>query len=114
VNLNSFDVIKDKVVRDGKVAVLVSPGFGAGWYTWNQAHPELLFLPRVVEMVLNGTSYSEIESYVNSVYGEHEIYTGGASDLKIEWIPQGAQFQVEEYDGSESLRLKDSEDWITA
>ena len=24
----------NKVIRDGKVAVVVSPGFGAGWSTW--------------------------------------------------------------------------------
>lgn len=114
MNINSFDIIQDKVVRDGKVAVLVSPGFGAGWYTWNQAHPELLFLPRVVEMVLNSTSYSEIEAYVQSIYGEDEIYVGGVHDLVVEWVPQGSQFLIEEYDGSESLKLKDSEDWITA
>ena len=29
----------DKVVRDGLVAVLVSPGHGAGWYTW--AHRDI-------------------------------------------------------------------------
>jgi len=114
VNLNSFDVIQDKVVRDGKVAVLVSPGFGAGWYTWNQSHPELLFLPRVVEMVLNGTSYHEIEAYVQSIYGEDELYVGGAVDLKVVWVPQGSQFRIEEYDGSESLKLKDDEDWLIA
>jgi hypothetical protein len=114
MDINSFDIIQDKVVRDGKVAVLVSPGFGAGWYTWNLAHPELLFLPRVVEMVLNGTSYYEIEAYVQSLYGEDELYVGGAVDLKVVWVPQGSQFQVTEYDGSESLRLKDDEDWITA
>ena len=112
--VHSFDILKDKVVRDGKVAVLFSPGFGAGWYTWNQSHPELLFLPRVVEMVLNEESHYEIEAYINSIYEEDDIYTGGASDLKVVWIPQGAQFQVEEYDGAESIRLKDSEDWITA
>jgi hypothetical protein len=114
VNIHSFDIIQDKVVRDGKVAVLVSPSFGAGWYTWNQSHPELLFMPRVVEMVLNGTSYSEIEAYVQSIYGEDELYVGGAVDLVVEWVPVGAQFQIEEYDGSESLRLKDSQDWFTA
>lgn len=114
MNIHSFDIIQDKVVRDGKVAVLVSPGFGAGWYTWNQQHPELLFMPRVVEMVLNGTSYSEIEAYVQSIYGEDELYVGGAVDLVVEWVPVGAQFQIEEYDGSESLRLKDSQDWFTA
>jgi hypothetical protein len=114
MNVHSFDIIQDKVVRDGKVAVLVSPGFGAGWYTWNQSHPELLFMPRVVEMVLNDTNHHEIEAYVNSLYEEDDVYTGGASDLTVKWVPQGSQFQVTEYDGSESLRLKDSEDWFTA
>lgn len=28
----------DKVIKDGKVAVLYSPGFGAGWFTWNNHH----------------------------------------------------------------------------
>ncbi len=114
MNLNSFDVIQDKVVRDGKVAVLVSPGFGAGWYSWNQAHPELLFLPRVVEMVLNDISYSEIEAYVQSIYGEDELYVGGAVDLVVKWVPQGSQFRIEEYDGAESLVLANQEKWITA
>lgn len=114
MDINSFDIIQDKVVRDGKVAVLVSPGFGAGWYTWNLDHPELLFLPHVVEMVLNGDSHYDIESYVNSVYGEDEIYTGGAGDLTIKWVPQGEQFRIEEYDGSESLVLASQEKWLTA
>ena len=25
----------EKIIRDGKVAVAVSYGFGAGWSTWN-------------------------------------------------------------------------------
>lgn len=114
MEVHSFDIIQDKVVRDGKVAVLVSPGFGAGWYTWNQQHPELLFLPRVVEMVLNGTSYSEIEAYVQSIYGEDELYVGGAVDLVVQWVPQGTKFRIDEYDGAESLKTIDQEDWITA
>jgi hypothetical protein len=114
VNIHSFDVIQDKVVRDGKVAVLLSPGYGAGWYTWNQAHPELLFLPRVVEMVLNGTSHYEIEVYVQSLYEEDELYVGGAVDLVVKWVPQGEQFRIEEYDGAESLVLASQEKWITA
>ena len=26
----------EKVIRNGQVAVLYSPGFGAGWYSWNE------------------------------------------------------------------------------
>ncbi len=40
----------EKVIRNGMVAVLVSPGYGAGWYSWND-HKELLFHPKIVEMV---------------------------------------------------------------
>ena len=43
----------DKVVRDGKVAVLISQGFGAGWYSWN-SNEQLLFSPKIVEMVEQG------------------------------------------------------------
>ena len=39
-----------KEVRDGKVAVLVSPSFGAGWYTWHGIE-ELIFHPKIVELV---------------------------------------------------------------
>jgi hypothetical protein len=41
----------DKVIRDGQVAVLYSPGFGAGWYSWNREMPELLFEPNLVAMI---------------------------------------------------------------
>lgn len=27
--------LEDKVIEDGKVAVLISPNYGAGWYSWN-------------------------------------------------------------------------------
>lgn len=43
-----------KVIRNGKVAVLVSEGFGAGWYSWNREYKELLFHPKLVEMVEQG------------------------------------------------------------
>ena len=35
-------------------------------------------------------------------------------DLVIEWMPIGTEFEVDEYDGSESIRYKENEYWITA
>ena len=43
----------EKVIRDGKVAVLYSPGYGAGWYSWHDIE-DLLYDPAVVEMVEKG------------------------------------------------------------
>lgn len=111
---STTEILAEKVVKDGKVAVLVSPGYGAGWYTWNEGHPELLFLPRVVELVLAGAGYYDIEDCIRSQYGEDEIYTGGASDLVVKWVPVGSRFRISEYDGAEALVLESEEQWITA
>ena len=93
----------EKVIRDGKVDVLISKGFGAGWYTWNSDHPELLFHPKIVEMVESGKRDAIDDEWVKENLGI-DIYTGGASDLTIEWLTEGTAFRVDEYDGSESLQ----------
>ena len=103
-----------KVIRDGKVAVLYSPGFGAGWSTWNPQFPDLLFDSIIVDFVLNRS-----ENWIEGVVAYCSIaYTGlydtGVSDLEVAWIPVGSQFLVEEYDGSESVVLKDEMKWIVA
>lgn len=108
----------DKKVVDGKVAVLVSPGFGAGWYSWNRDHPGLLFDPVIVDMVLENR-HSEIEDYVTLKCEEagidaNEVYCGGSGDLIVRWVDQGKIFRIHEYDGSESLVLQEKDDWFVA
>ena len=103
----------DKVIRDGKVAVLISPGYGAGWYTWNSEHPELVFDPTIVAMLEEDRHFREIEAYVVTKYGD-DIYCGGLSDLVIRWVPVGALFRIHEYDGSESIEVKEDMDLLTA
>jgi hypothetical protein len=106
-----------KVIRDGKVAVLYSPGFGAGWSTWAYRGEEdyrdfMLFDPTLVGMVERGASVEEIEAYVLSVHPD--TYCGGADDLTIEWLPVGTSFRIHEYDGSESVEVRDNMDWNVA
>jgi len=96
-----------KVIRDGQVAVLVSIGYGAGWSTWNTDHKELLFHPRLVEMVENEKQSEINELWVNENIGISDVYCGGASDLRIVWLDEGVSFTIEEYDGSESMRTND-------
>jgi hypothetical protein len=100
-----------KKTVDGKVAVLYSPGFGAGWYSWHNI-AELLFDPKVVDMVLEKTSAETIELYCKTVYGDH--YYIGASDLEVIWVPTGTEFVIDEYDGSETVTVKDNVRWMTA
>ena len=100
-----------KKTENGLVAVLYSPGFGAGWFTWHNI-ADLLFDPKVVDMVMEKNSAETIELYCKTVYGDH--YYGGACDLEIAWVPAGTEFIIDEYDGAEALTLKNETKWITA
>lgn len=101
----------EKVIRDGKVAVLVSPGHGAGWSTWadHEFVERCLFDPLVVAWVEGG----KVGPVPVDQYDEY-FYDGGARDLEVQWIPEGTRFRVEEYDGYESLILADKVHWFVA
>ena len=102
----------NKVVRDGKVAVLYSPGFGAGWSTWgSDSVEELTFDPVIVGYVEN-QKWEELATYVAVRYPG--TYIGGMYDLTIAWIKEGTLFRIAEYDGSESIELKENDGWMTA
>jgi hypothetical protein len=101
----------NKLVRDGMVAVLYSPDYGSGWYTWNQNHPEILFDPAIVQLV-EENKWDELKTYVILKYPK--LINSGLEELKIAWIPEGTLFRVNEYDGDESIELKDDIDWFKA
>ena len=95
-----------KVIRNGKVAILISPGFGAGWSTWNNYtfKETLLFHPKLIEMVENGNRNNITERWMKKNLSLNNIYCGGTEQLKIEWLPIGTTFEISEYDGSECIR----------
>ena len=107
----------NKVIRDEKVAVVVSPGFGAGWSTWSYSGGEdyrdfMMFDPTLVDMVERGESAETIETYVTSMHPG--TYCGASDDLTIQWLPVGTAFRIHEYDGSESVEIRDDMDWTIA
>lgn len=93
----------EKVIKDGKVAVLVSPGFGAGWSTWADSDQSetLMFHPTFIKAAQDGVS--NIEETARDILGDEYFYCGGWRNIEIQWIDQGSQFTIREYDGSESL-----------
>jgi len=98
----------NKLIRDGRVAVLVSPGYGAGWYSWHSIE-ELVYDPSVVEWV-EQDAFDKIVTYMELKYPD--VYCGGLEDLRVEWVPVGARFRIEEYDGAENLVLESQERWL--
>ena len=101
----------NKLVKDGKVAVLYSPSFGAGWFTWNPTMHELIFEPAIAQFV-EDEKFDELQTYIELKYPE--IYKGGLMDLEVAWVPIGTEFKINEYDGAESVELKDEIGWLIA
>lgn len=98
----------EKVIRNGKVAVLYSPSYGAGWYTKHDREA-LVFHPTIVAMVEAEKQYEITEELLGELLGEDPITThisnAGAYDLAIEWVDEGVVFQILEYDGNESIQI---------
>lgn len=93
-----------KVIRDGKVGVLYSPRYGAGWYSWNTEVPQCLYSPEIIALVEADKRNEITDALCQKLFGVKYFCAGGAEDLKIEWLPIGTQFRVDEYDGLESIQ----------
>jgi len=100
----------NKVIKDNKVAVLISCGWGAGFGSWG-APVEAIFDPKLVEFV-ESEDFDGAIKYVETTYPE--ATTLGIVDLQIAWINEGEEFIINEYDGNESIQLKNKTPWITA
>ena len=94
----------EKLERDGKIAVLYSPNFGAGWSTWNteEKYQGLLFDREIAEFVLANDLGAAISLARKKYPG---AYIGGVGTLTVEWVPKGERFMVEEYDGAEWVTI---------
>lgn len=113
-------------------AVLISPGYGAGWATWNDS--EIATDSRLIEWLLSRRNhgfqdatedtrlyvrdflsdddFDEFESFVCGLY--EGTYCGGIHQLCIVFVPQGTLFRVNEYDGSESIETLNTDNWTIA
>ena len=97
----------EKIVCDGMVAVAVSGGFGAGWSTWNDVDPTDA---RFNQLFLDGKHQEAANLCEKLDLG----YAGGASDVRIVWVPVGTKFRIDEYDGSEGLVTENQDHWMIA
>lgn len=106
-----------KVIRNNEVAVIYSPGFGAGWYTWNQLidnSEQLLFDPVIVQ-ILETQSDNWLDQLLEYIGEEYpDAYTGGVDDLCFDWIPVGTKFRIQEYDGNERIETERDVPWLIA
>lgn len=102
----------NKVIRNGLVAVVFSPEFGAGWWTWNRDRIDMIFDPGLVDLLERKQPEDKILAYATLKWPD--AFLGGIDELMIEWVLEGTEFKINEYDGSESIELKESDNWLTA
>ena len=94
----------EKLIRDGKVAVLVHADYGAGWSSGSfEKAEEMLFDKDIAQAVLD-KDFELVESIATQKYPDECLL--GFDRIKVVWIPVGEEFRIVEYDGYESVRLK--------
>lgn len=98
--------------------VLISPGYGAGWSTWND--PRMAFDERLIRAFECGISEEDMEDlcmecgYGSGIYDDAPPYMGGFKSLMVVEVPSGTIFRIREYDGYESVEMLDMDDWYVA
>jgi hypothetical protein len=110
-----------RVERDGLVAVLIHPHYGAGWSTAaNDDEKQLLmFDPHIVDILLREKEYSTREQLTQDIKNVcalkgYRSYIEGAEYLAVTWIPKGQLFIVDEYEGYENVVFPHHIKWIEA
>lgn len=106
--------------ENGEVGVIVSRGYGAGWYSWNRDCKDILFDKELVTMILQAKDSNNFDLKLEEIkkYAEHKYpwcYMGGLEDgIDVEFVPQGSNFIVVEYDGAEHIEYIEDIDYTTA
>lgn len=95
----------EKLERDGLVAVVYNSGYGAGWSSWQSSfeYSSILCMDKdIASAVLRGDKKEAAriakEKCPNAYCDDYE-------KLSIEWVPKGYAFEIECYDGKESVNL---------
>jgi hypothetical protein len=102
----------NKVVRDGRVAVLVSSGHGTGWYTLNREYKECLYHPDIIALVERGATPTAIENKAEELWPDGLWI--GAEGLEVKWIPQGYLFDIFLYEAGEYVVTERDHPWQEA
>ena len=106
-----------RLIRDGQVAVLYSPSWGAGWSTWEQdpdVRIAMLFDPQIADIRDQGAPDWQERVAAIARIKYPDAYLGGLQDLRVKWLRQGTQFRIDEHDGNELVVINGEQEWITA
>jgi hypothetical protein len=93
-----------KVIRDGKVAIVHSADYGSSLFSAFSKREELLFSPALVELVESGGEITPefiMREFGIDVSGKE--WGGFAVNLQVTYLPVGTKFYISEEDGKETI-----------
>lgn len=120
------------ITSTGSTAIAYSPGYGGGWSTDYYNNKQMVFDNRLIQLVLSEYFISEFKNkdeylmqpkdkdyyiqFMKSVFPDIKYLPGINSfcQLVVEFIPQNTRFKIEEYDGNESIKICNPNDYFTA
>lgn len=113
--------------------ILYSPGYGAGWITWAscpsvEAKKFILTYKPIIDHLESGEKFErdswnadddddlhpllrQFKQELEEKFGMGDFYVGGACQLEVE-NTKGRAFQVDDYDGSETVVYEEDLSWI--
>ena len=91
--------------------VLISPGYGYGWSTWN--YIDLAFDPDIIQAFEAGLNKEEMCKFIVSL-GYGKPCMDGYDQCEIVDIPRGARFRIKQDDGFEDIEIYNEDDWMVA
>lgn len=92
------------------IGVLVSYGYGAGWSSWG--NPLSCLDKDLVAAFERDASEEEILKIAKTNWPDQ--YAEGLMQCRVEYLPEGTAFRIDEYDGYESLEVISSIQYIVA
>jgi hypothetical protein len=131
------------VNSNGDVAVVYSSGYGSGWSTdmgeWENYNKrtkikKMLFDSRLIQYITSsdfkykfkGKDYYSVDEASKLMYNKFMKYVFTEFDsnyspnisafcqLQVSFIPADSKFKVEEYDGNETIKIFNHDDYIIA
>lgn len=119
--------------KKGYTPVIYSPSYGAGFTTWNtqlKPHDEIMIRAIIEEGIItevydDGGYDDDIEVKIDKQslakiieklgYSTEHLYLGCCdNEFMIEFVKKGDLFRINEYDGSESIEVFNTDDYFTA
>jgi hypothetical protein len=99
----------EKLIRDNKVGVLISSGFGSGFHSTG-IPLEVIFNPDLILLIENN-KFKEAITFFEEKWPNLDTYA--IPDLEVVWVPVNSKFVIHEYDGLETIVYYEDMKWIT-